>query len=129
MRTDAAWPRRSVTIEPSPAYTIPGRGSEEEEAIAARQMRGRGGMVSLSLRGGIPATEEFLSHLRFVHIAASLGCVQSLVSVPSQTSHRHLGPEALASRGIDPGLVRLSLGIEDTDDLVRDLTEALDQLP
>ncbi|MGD0249991.1 MAG: PLP-dependent aspartate aminotransferase family protein [Thermoplasmata archaeon] len=107
----------------------PGWGSEEEETIAARQMRGRGGMVSISLKGGVPAAEEFLSHLRFVHIAASLGCVQSLASVPSQTSHRHLSPEALASRGIDPGLVRLSLGIEDTEDLVRDITEALDRLP
>jgi len=107
----------------------PGWGSEEEEAIAARQMRGRGGMVSISLKGGVPAAEEFLSHLRFVHIAASLGGVESLASVPSQTSHRHLSPEARASRGIDPGLVRLSLGIEDTADLVRDISEALDRLP
>ena len=111
------------------AVHYPGWGSAEEETIAARQMRGRGGMVSISLHGGVPAAEAFLSHLRFVHVASSLGGVESLASVPVQTSHRHLSPAALASRGIDPGLVRLSLGIEETDDLVRDITEALDRLP
>jgi cystathionine beta-lyase/cystathionine gamma-synthase len=107
----------------------PGWASDEEESIAARQMRGRGGMLSLSLKGGVRAANEFLSRLRFVHIASSLGGVESLASVPTQTSHRHLSPAALASRGIDPGLVRISLGIEETEDLVRDLTEALDGLP
>ena len=106
----------------------PGWASSEEESVAARQMRGRGGMVSLSLKGGAPAAERFLSHLRFVHVAASLGGVESLVSVPRGTSHRHLSGPELASRGIDEGLVRISLGIEEPDDLVRDVTEALDAL-
>jgi cystathionine gamma-synthase len=106
----------------------PGWGSDEEEAIAARQMRGRGGVVSLSLKGGDAAAEAFLSQLRLVHIASSFGGVESLISVPRQTSHRHLSAEELAARGIDPGLVRLSLGIEETADLVRDVTEALDRL-
>ncbi|MGP8078727.1 MAG: trans-sulfuration enzyme family protein [Thermoplasmata archaeon] len=104
----------------------PGRGSPEEEAIAAHQMRGRGGMVSVSLRGGAPAVDRFLSHLEIVHVAASLGGVESLASVPVRTSHRHLSPAQWAERGIDPGLVRLSLGIEEASDLVRDLTQALD---
>lgn len=104
----------------------PGWASAEEESIAARQMRGRSGMVSLSLRGGAATAERFLSRLRFVHVAASLGGVESLASVPGLTSHRHLPADELARRGIDAGLVRLSLGIEDTDDLVRDVTEALD---
>jgi len=104
----------------------PGRGSPEEEEIAARQMRGRGGMVSLSLRGGAAAVERFLTHLEIVQVAASLGGVESLASVPVQTSHRHLSEAQLAARGIDAGLVRLSLGIEETADLVRDITEALD---
>jgi cystathionine beta-lyase/cystathionine gamma-synthase len=106
----------------------PGWASAEEESVAARQMRGRGGMVSISLKGGAPATEQFLSHLRFVHVASSFGGVESLVSVPRMTSHRHLSAAERASRGIDDGLVRLSLGIEDPDDLVRDVTEALDAL-
>ncbi|HLM91251.1 MAG TPA: PLP-dependent aspartate aminotransferase family protein [Thermoplasmata archaeon] len=103
----------------------PGRHSPEEEGIAARQMRGRGGMVSLSLRGGAAAVPRFLHHLRLVQVACSLGGVESLVSVPGETSHRHLTPSELATRGIDEGLVRISLGVEDPDDLLRDLDEAL----
>lgn len=108
------------------AVHYPGWASPAEEEIASRQMRGRGGMVSLSLKGGAEAAEAFVSRLRFVHMAASLGGVESLVSIPGQTSHRHLSANELAARDIDPGLVRISLGIEDPDDLVRDITEALD---
>ncbi|MCI4365023.1 MAG: aminotransferase class I/II-fold pyridoxal phosphate-dependent enzyme [Thermoplasmata archaeon] len=104
----------------------PGRNSPVEEAIAARQMRGRGGMVSISLRGGAEAVDPFLKRLRLFHVASSLGSVESLVSAPGITSHRHLSPEELAARGIDGSVVRFSLGIEEPDDLVRDLTEALD---
>ena len=106
----------------------PGRASAEEEEIAARQMRGRGGMVSISIKGGAAAAERFLHRLRFVHVASSLGGVDSLASVPSLTSHRHLSPEERERRGIDEGLVRFSFGIEDPDDLVRDLIDALDSL-
>ena len=106
----------------------PGRASAEEEEIAARQMRGRGGMVSVSLKGGAAAAEKLLHRLRFVHVASSLGGADSLASVPGLTSHRHLSPEELERRGIDPGLIRFSFGIEEPDDLVRDLTEGLDAL-
>ena len=106
----------------------PGRASADEEAIAARQMRGRGGMLTFTLDGGAERAEKLLHRLRFVHSAASLGGVESLASVPSLTSHRHLSPAERAKRGIEDGLVRLSLGIEDPEDLVRDLTEALDAL-
>ncbi len=104
----------------------PGRADPGDEAIATRQMRGRGGMVSLSLRGGAPAVNRFLRHLAIVQVAPSLGGVESLASVPSQTSHTHLTPEERSSRGIDDGCVRLSLGIEEPADLVRDVSEALD---
>ena len=110
------------------AVHYPGRGSAEQEEIASRQMRGRGGMLSVSLKGGAAAIDPFLHHLRLVHVATSLGSVESLTCVPGQTSHSHLSPEELAALGIDPGLVRLSLGIEEPDDLVRDITEALDQV-
>ncbi|HTP54099.1 MAG TPA: PLP-dependent aspartate aminotransferase family protein [Thermoplasmata archaeon] len=108
------------------AVHYPGRASAEQEAIAARQMRGRGGVLSLGLRGGAAAVDRFLGRLELVHVASSFGGVESLASVPVQTSHRHLSPEELARRGIDAGLVRLSLGIEETADLLRDLTQALD---
>jgi methionine-gamma-lyase len=104
----------------------PGRASAEEEGIASRQMRGRGGMVSLSLKGGAAAAERFLHHLKIVRVASSLGGVESLASVPGRTSHRYLTSDQLVARGIGPGLVRISLGIEAPEDLVRDLTEALD---
>ncbi|HUJ78061.1 MAG TPA: PLP-dependent aspartate aminotransferase family protein [Thermoplasmata archaeon] len=105
----------------------PGRASPAEEEIAARQMRGRGGMLSLTLRGGAAAAERFLGALELVQVASSLGSVESLASVPARTSHRHLSPDELAARGIDPGLVRLSIGIEEPDDLRRDITHALDR--
>ncbi|MGP8072355.1 MAG: trans-sulfuration enzyme family protein [Thermoplasmata archaeon] len=103
----------------------PGRNSADEEAIAARQMRGRGGMISLSLAGGAAAVAPFLHRLQLVQVACSLGGVESLVSVPGETSHRHLTVAELGARGIDEGLVRISLGVEDADDLLRDLDEAL----
>ena len=103
----------------------PGWASDAEEAIARRQMRGRGGMVSIDVRGGREAARRFLHRLRLFHVAASLGGVESLATLPSDTSHRHLTDDERTARGIAPGLVRLSLGIEATRDLVRDLREAL----
>ncbi len=103
----------------------PGSANPEEEQIAARQMRGRGGMVSLVVRGGSEGAHRFLHQLKLVHVAGSLGGVESLASMPAETSHRHLSAGECARRGIVPGLVRLSLGIEDVDDLIRDLREAL----
>ncbi|MGA8542303.1 MAG: PLP-dependent aspartate aminotransferase family protein [Thermoplasmata archaeon] len=121
----------AAAVEHHPAVArvhYPGRASAEEERIASSQMRGRGGVVSISLRGGAPVTDRFLRSLRFAHVASSLGGVESLVSLPRQTSHRRLSAEARHAAGIDDGLVRLALGIEDTADLVRDVTEALDAL-
>ncbi len=108
------------------AVHYPGNGSPEEEAIAARQMRGRGGVLGLVLRGGRAAVERFLHHLTIVQVASSLGGVESLASVPVDTSHRHLRGDELTRRGIDAGLVRLALGLEGTEDLLRDLREALE---
>jgi len=121
----------SAALREHPAVArvhYPGSASVEEETVAARQMTGRGGMVSLSIRGGPAELERFLAHLRFFHVASSLGSVMSLASVPIRTSHRHLSETELGRLGVDPGFVRLSLGIEDANDLVRDLTEALDVL-
>jgi len=104
----------------------PGWNSAEEETIAARQMTGRGGMVSFDLRGGAEAVRRFLHRLRFVEVASSLGGVESLVSVPRETSHRRLDAAERARLGIGDGLVRLSVGIEEAADLIRDLNEALE---
>ena len=107
----------------------PGSHGSAEEAIAARQMLGRGGMLGVTLRGGRTAVERFLGALQIVQVASSLGGVESLVSVPVDTSHRGFSPEERASRGITEGLVRLSLGIEAPDDLVRDVRGALEGRP
>jgi cystathionine beta-lyase/cystathionine gamma-synthase len=82
-------------------------------------------MVAISIRGGAEAVGRFLSALRIVQVAPSLGGVESLASVPRETSHRPYSDAERAALGIDDGLVRLSLGIEDAQDLVRDLREAL----
>ena len=103
----------------------PGRADPSQEEVASRQMTGRGGMVAISIRGGALAAGRFLSALRIVQVAPSLGGVESLVSVPRETSHRPYSDAERAALGIDDGLVRLSLGIEDAEDLVRDLREAL----
>ncbi|MFZ1022639.1 MAG: PLP-dependent aspartate aminotransferase family protein [Thermoplasmata archaeon] len=106
----------------------PGLGSPEAARIAEAQMHGRGGMVSVLVRGGRPAVHTLLQHLRLVHVATSFGGVESLVSVPVETSHRFLTAVQLRDRGIAENLVRFSFGIEETEDLVRDLTEALDAI-
>jgi cystathionine beta-lyase/cystathionine gamma-synthase len=105
----------------------PGADDARSEEIARTQMRGRGGLLAFELAGGAEAARRFLHGLRLVEVASSFGGVESLVSVPSETSHRGLTPPEAESRGIRPGLVRLSCGIEDGDDLVRDVTEALDR--
>jgi len=104
----------------------PGRRSTMEESIAMRQMRGRGGVLSITLRGGRPGAIRFLKRLKLIHVASSLGGVESLASMPSETSHHRLSADELRARGIEPGLVRLALGIEEADDLIRDVREALE---
>jgi methionine-gamma-lyase len=127
--TNGARVAAAVASHPAVAQVhYPGRASAQEEAIAARQMRGRGGVVSLSLHGGAAEVDRFLRGLRFVHVAASLGGVESLASVPRLTSHRHASPEELRGAGIGENLVRLAFGIEEPEDLVRDVTESLDAL-
>ncbi|HEV2316576.1 MAG TPA: aminotransferase class I/II-fold pyridoxal phosphate-dependent enzyme [Thermoplasmata archaeon] len=103
----------------------PGIGSEAEAAIVARQMRGRGGMLSFVVRGGLGAAREVLGRFRLIQAASSLGGVESLASLPRETSHALLSPEERQRRGIAEGMIRLSVGIEESEDLVRDLAQAL----
>lgn len=103
----------------------PGLASHPQHALAKRQMSGGcGGLLSFDL----PTFEDakrFMDGLRLVRNAASLGGVESLVSLPVQQSHRRQPPEALARSGITPGTVRMALGIEDAGDLVADVERAL----
>ena len=103
----------------------PGLASHPGHETASRQMSAFGGMVTLELSGGLTAAERFYDRLRLVARAASLGGVESLASLPVHTSHFGLSPEKLREAGVDPGMVRLSLGVEDADDIVADVEQAL----
>jgi cystathionine beta-lyase/cystathionine gamma-synthase len=103
----------------------PGLPSHPGHETARRQMAAFGGLVTLVLAGGLPAAEGFYDRLRLVARAASLGGVESLASLPVHTSHHGLPPEKLREAGIDPGMVRLSLGVEDAADVIADVERAL----
>ena len=105
----------------------PGLASHPSHGVATKVFAGGfGGMVSFDLVGGKAAANRFVKRLQLPIDAPSLGGVDSLVSIPAQSSHANLSPEARARAGIGEGLVRLSVGIEGTDDLVADLRQALD---
>ncbi len=107
------------------SVSYPGLVSHPDHEIAARTLDGFGGMVGATIKGGTAATERFLKRLRlFVH-APSLAGVESLVSEPRLTSHKGHSAEALVAAGIGEGFVRLSCGIEDAEDLIADLEQAL----
>jgi cystathionine beta-lyase/cystathionine gamma-synthase len=102
----------------------PGLKSHPDHAIAARQMRGFGGMLSFELREAA-RVDEALGRLRLATAALSLGGVETLVCLPSRTSHRSMSAEERQRAGISPGLVRVSVGIEDIADLLEDFDQAL----
>jgi cystathionine gamma-synthase len=102
----------------------PGLESHVHHDVAARQMRGYGGMLSFSLRGGFEAVKRVLPRLRLAHLAANLGAVETLAGVPATTSHVECTAEERAAMGIPEGLVRYSVGIEDAEDLIADLEQA-----
>jgi Cys/Met metabolism PLP-dependent enzyme len=99
--------------------------SAAEEALAARPMSGRGGTMATSLHGGCAAVDRFPGALQIAQVALSLDGVESLASLPRETFHRGRSDAELAARAIDDGPVRLSLGIEEPEDLVRGIREAL----
>ncbi len=103
----------------------PGLSSHPQHSIARRQMSGYGGMLSFVLRGDMQATAAAVDRLELFSIAPSLGGVESLVTQPVTTTHHGLSAEERARRGISDGMVRLSVGLEDAEDLWADLDRAL----
>ncbi|HVP67513.1 MAG TPA: cystathionine gamma-synthase [Anaeromyxobacteraceae bacterium] len=101
--------------------TYPGLESHPGHALATRQMRGYGGMLSFVIRGGLGAARAFLSSVRVFALAESLGGVESLIEHPAIMTHASVPPETRARLGIADGLIRVSAGIEHVDDLVADL--------
>jgi cystathionine gamma-synthase/methionine-gamma-lyase len=103
----------------------PGLPTFAGHAVAAKQMRGFGGMISFVYDGDAAATAAVVDRLRLFTIAASLGGVESLVTQPITTTHHGLTAQERQQRGIVDGLVRLSIGLEEADDLIADLKQAL----
>ena len=106
---------------------FPGLESHPGHALAARQQKGFGAMISFELEGGEAEVRAFVDGLRYFTLAESLGGVESLVAHPATMTHAAMTPEARAKAGISDGLLRLSVGIEATEDLAADLSAALDR--
>ncbi len=104
----------------------PGLASHPQHELAKRQMTGGfGGMITATLSGGLDQARRFLERVEIFALAESLGGVESLIEHPAIMTHASIPPEVRAELGISDGLVRLSCGIEDVDDLIADLEQAL----
>ncbi len=103
----------------------PGLSSHPQHDLAKKQMHGYGGMVSCVVKGGLPNVKKLLERTKLFALAESLGGVESLISHPASMTHASIPKEDRLKRGIVDGLVRLSVGIEDSKDLISDLERAL----
>jgi O-succinylhomoserine sulfhydrylase len=124
----AAAQRIAEALQGHPALArviYPGLPDHPQAALTARQMQTGGTMLALDLAGGKPAAFRFLDRLKVVLISNNLGDSKSLVTHPATTTHQRLTPEQRAALGIGDGLVRLSIGLEDPEDLLADLRCAL----
>lgn len=105
--------------------SYPGLPEHPHHERARRQMRGFGAMVCFGPKGGFPAVQRVLNRVRLCTLGVSLGGVETLIQHPATMTHASLSDEARAAAGIGPDLVRLALGIEDAEDLIADLDQAL----
>ncbi|MHB8509869.1 MAG: trans-sulfuration enzyme family protein [Candidatus Dormibacteria bacterium] len=122
----AHWLSTHAAVE---SVNYPGLPTDPDHELATRQFRGGfGGMLSFTLRGGGQAAAALVRHLELIHFMPSLADVATTVSHPVSTSHRGVSPEALVAAGIGPGMIRMSVGIEDADDLIADLAQAFGRL-
>jgi methionine-gamma-lyase len=103
----------------------PGLASHPDHALAKRQMMGFGGMMAFDLKGGSAAARRFCDRTRVFLLAVSLGGAESLVVLPMYSSHYRMSVAELRAAGVEPGTVRVSIGLEDAGDLIEDLRQAL----
>jgi cystathionine gamma-lyase/cystathionine beta-lyase/cystathionine gamma-lyase/homocysteine desulfhydrase len=120
-RAVAAWLAKHPKVM---RVIYPGLPGHPGHALAARQMSGFGGMISFDL-GSLEAARRMLDRVRICALGESLGGVESLISHPASMTHASVEPEERLARGITPGLVRVSVGIEDLADILADLENAL----
>jgi len=121
-QTIAEWLTRQAAVE---SVIYPGLASHPQHELAQRQMNGAGGIVSFRIRGELEAARKFMETCRLFALAESLGGVESLVDHPAIMTHASVPAEARAALGITDSLIRLSVGVEDVDDLIADLDAAL----
>jgi cystathionine beta-lyase/cystathionine gamma-synthase len=103
----------------------PGLTSHPDHHLATQQMRDFGAMMAFDLKGGLNAARRFCDRVRVFLLAASLGGVESLVVLPIFTSHYKMSVDELRAASVEPGTVRVSVGLEDSEDLIEDLSQAL----
>jgi cystathionine beta-lyase/cystathionine gamma-synthase len=122
----AAYLADSLSDHPAVAAVhYPGLATHPQAGLAKRQMRHGGTLVALELAGGLAAAERFLAEVQLIHRATSLGGPETLVCHPATTTHASLTPGEAAIVGVTPGLLRISVGLEDPADLLRDMLLAL----
>ena len=119
----AAWLERQDGVR---RVSYPGLSSHPQRAVAERELRLGGGMLAFELAGGREVGPAFIDALRQAELTASLGSVHTMVVHPPTTSHRMLSETELAEAGIGPGLLRVSVGLEDLEDLIDDFGQALE---
>jgi cystathionine beta-lyase/cystathionine gamma-synthase len=107
--------------------TYPGLASHPQHEIAKSQMSGFSGMISFELKGGIAAGKAVMNNVKLCDLAESLGAVETMITHPATMTHADVPAEEREARGLTDGLVRLSVGIEDVEDIVADLEQALDK--
>ncbi|MGC4026681.1 MAG: methionine gamma-lyase [Mesorhizobium sp.] len=108
---------------------FPGLPSFPQHELALRQMPGFGGMIAFELKGGHDAGRAMMDRLTMIHRAVSLGDTETLIQHPASMTHSTYTPEERAAHGISEGLIRLSVGLEDVDDIIADLEQALPTIP
>jgi cystathionine beta-lyase/cystathionine gamma-synthase len=118
----AAWLTKQPGVD---RVYYPGLPDHPGHAVAKRQMRNFGGMISLRLKGGADAARRFFTRTKVFSLAESLGGVESLVCHPATMTHASIPLAERQKRGVDDGLIRLSVGIEDVADLREDLRQAM----
>ena len=115
------WPRHPAIGR----VLYPGRKDHPQHALAMKQMSGAGGVVTFDLKAGKWAAFETLNRLKLIDISNNLGDAKSLVTHPATTTHMRIGAEERAKLGIGDGTVRISVGLEDAEDIIADLVQAL----
>ena len=106
----------------------PGLESHKNHEVAAKQMRDFGAMISFEVKGGRAAGSKFVNSLELCTLAVSLGDAETLIEHPASMTHSTYGPEELAAAGIPEGLVRLSVGLENVEDIIADLEQGFAKL-